>query len=270
MTAPAERYSVAFQGFTPFERGALATFFRLAASRTPAYVQAERTDQCDFIVADGDDPLSRKAVRDAGRMGDTVFIGMQVPGAMASLGRPVDPMEIVRELDGLVQMRQARATKAEPSAAHRMPALGRLDVAGDGSRRDVLVVEDSAIARRFLQVRLQKLGYRVHLAAQASEALELLGRERFALVFVDIVLGPAGNADGYVVSRRAKEDGLRAPPVIAIGGAGAGSETERARAAMAGCDAYLVKPLTDDVLLPALRKHDRGFAAREATQAAAH
>jgi hypothetical protein len=73
MTAPSHRYTVALQGFTPFERGALASFFRLAASRTPAYVQAERLDACDFVVADGDDARSVQAVRDAGRMADTVF-----------------------------------------------------------------------------------------------------------------------------------------------------------------------------------------------------
>src|SRR5947208_1860397 len=224
MTAPTDCYTVALQGFTSFERGALASFFRLAGSRTPAYVQAERLDGCDFVVADGDDDRSLQAVRNAGRMSDTVFIGAQTPGAMATLARPVDPREIMRELDSLVNLRRSASTRAEPPASHRMPALGRLDVAGDGSRRDVLVVEDSAIARRFLQVRLQKLGYRVHLAAQVDEAMQLLERERFALVFVDIVLGPPGSADGYAVCRRVKQDGHRAPPVIVV--SGLGSETD--------------------------------------------
>jgi len=196
-----------------------------------------------------------------------VFIGTQTPGAMAMLARPVDPREILRELDSLVGMRHPASERTEPPPAHRMPALGRLDVAGDGSRRDVLVVEDSAIARRFLQVRLQKLGYRVHLAAQADEAMQLLERERFALVFVDIVLGPPGSVDGYAVCRRVKQDGHRAPPVIVV--SGLSSETDRARASVAGCDAYLAKPLSDDRLLPTLRTLDRGFAAREASLMAA-
>jgi CheY-like chemotaxis protein len=261
MTAPSHRYTVALQGFTAFERTALASFFRLASSRTPAYVQAERLDACDFIVADGDDAGALQAVRNAGRMADAVFVGAQTPGAMASLSRPVDPMQLVRELDALVGMRQEAAARAEPPKAHRVPVLGRLDVAGDGSRRDVLVVEDSAIARRFLQVRLQALGYRVHLAAQANEAFQLIERERFALVFVDIVLGAPGSVDGYAVCRRVKQDGPHAPPVIVV--SGGASETDRARAAVAGCDAYLAKPLSDARLLQALRTLDRGFAARE-------
>jgi CheY-like chemotaxis protein len=263
MSAPSDHYTVALQGFTSFERGALASFFRLAAARTPAYVQADRLDASDFVVADADDVRAVQSVRSAGRMGDTVFIGAQTAGAMSSLARPVDPMHLVRELDELVRLRLDAAARSAPPRSHRMPALGRLDVAGDGSRRDVLVVEDSAIARRFLQVRLQGLGYRVHVAAQADEALQIIERERFALVFVDIVLGPPGSLDGYAVCRRVKQDGQHAPPVIVV--SGTDSETERARAAVAGCDAYLTKPLSEPRLLQTLRTLDRGFAAREAS-----
>jgi CheY-like chemotaxis protein len=172
-------------------------------------------------------------------------------------------MQLVRELDALVGLRRDAAARNAPPKSHRIPALGRLDVAGDGSRRDVLVVEDSAIARRFLQVRLQGLGYRVHVAARAEDALQIIERERLALVFVDIVLGPVGSIDGYAVCRRVKQDGEHAPPVIIV--SGMGSETDRARAAVAGCDAYLTKPLSDTRLLQALRTLDRGFAAREAS-----
>ena len=266
MTAPSDRYTVALQGFTAFERGTLASFFRLAASRTPAYVQAERLDACDFIVADGDDARSVQAVGDAGRVADTVFIGARVPtGTRAKLARPVDPMHIVRELDALVDARRT-APPAAP-ASHRMPALGRLDVAGDGSRRDVLVVEDSAIARRFLQVRLQRLGYRVHIAARGEDALQVIGHERLALVFVDIVLGPPGSIDGHAVCRRVKQDGHRAPPVIVV--SGRAGQDDRMRATVAGCDAYLTKPLSDAGLLEALRTLDPGFAAREGSLVAA-
>ena len=35
----AEQYTVALQGFSAFERGALASFFRLSVQRSPSYVQ---------------------------------------------------------------------------------------------------------------------------------------------------------------------------------------------------------------------------------------
>ena len=39
----ARTYRVALEGFSEFERGMLASFFRLAESRTPAYVLASDT-----------------------------------------------------------------------------------------------------------------------------------------------------------------------------------------------------------------------------------
>jgi CheY-like chemotaxis protein len=182
-------------------------------------------------------------------------------------------MHIVRELDSLVELRNSapgelRAARGEAfdvPAKHGMPALGRLDVAGDGSRRDVLVLEDSAIARRFMQVRLQRLGYRVHLAGNADEALELLRRERFALLFIDIVLGAPGSMDGLAVCQRFKHDvrlaSDRTAKVIIV--TGQSTEADRVRGSLAGCDAFLTKPLGEPELLQVLRVLDPGFAARE-------
>jgi two-component system, cell cycle response regulator len=268
---PSEQYTVALQGFSTFERGALASFFRLAAKRTPSYVQVDRLDRCDFVIADADHGRSLQAVQAAGRTSDTVFVGTQAPqGAMAWLKRPVDPMHILRELDSLVEHRNSspgelQAAREPVGSPRSMPALGRLDVAGDGSRRDVLVVEDSAIARRFLQVRLQKLGYRVHLANDGDEAIELLRRERFALVFLDVALGPPGSLDGLAVCQQLKHDPAFArqglpKAIIVTGLAGA---SDRVRGSLAGCDAYLTKPLTELQLHDTLRTLDPGFAARE-------
>jgi CheY-like chemotaxis protein len=264
---PSEQYTVALQGFSTFERGALASVFRLAAQRTPSYVQVERLDRCDFVIADADHSRSLQAVQAAGRIADTVFVGTHAPrGAMAWLKRPVDPLHILRELDAQVEKRPGEPQPArEAPPAGTMPALGRLDVAGDRSRRDVLVVEDSAIARRFLQVRLQKLGYRVHLASDGQAALELLQQERFALVFLDVALGPPGSLDGLAVCQRLKNEPVFArqgvPKVVMV--TGLADEADRVRGSLAGCDAYLPKPLTEPQLLETLRTLDPGFAARE-------
>ena len=62
----ADRHSVAFEGFSEFERATLATFFRLAAKRSPAYEQAQHTDASDFLVADADNPAALEAIRATG------------------------------------------------------------------------------------------------------------------------------------------------------------------------------------------------------------
>lgn len=286
----AERYSVALEGFSAFERGALASFFRLAAQRAPAYEQVEEAGLADFLIADADRPAAVAAVRHGRRERDTVFIGTQAPeGAQACLHRPVDPLAIVRELDRLLELRlavpeaeaesglmplrfdePADAPAAAPPPAVKRPAApaSATRAPRGGAGRDVLVVEDSAIARKFLQRRLERLGYRVHLAASGEEALELLGQRAYALAFLDVVLGPAGSIDGLQVCQAVKQQAarlaLRTPVVLVTALKGS---SDRVRGSLAGCDAYLTKPLLEEPFIATLRQVDPAFDWPEASSA---
>lgn len=105
------RFRVALQGFSEFERSALASYFRLAADRYPSYEQTGAMDEAHFIVADADDAAVVQAVVSAERAGDTVFIGAQAPeGAMAWMMRPIDPMHVLRELDARVALHERSST----------------------------------------------------------------------------------------------------------------------------------------------------------------
>lgn len=280
MTAPGnERYTVAFQGLSGFERDALTSFFRLAAQRSPAYAHVDRLERSNFVIADADHAQAFGAVIDASRILDTIFIGARAPqGAMAWLPRPIDPAHIVRELDSLVDRRNSppgglQEAIADPGAFENAPGFGMeasdssfgvFDAIEDTRGPDVLVVEDSAIARRFLTVRLQKLGYRVHMAADGDEALALLERRQFALAFLDIVLGPPSGIDGLHICHKLKHGpdfARRAPKVIFV--TGLSGATDRVRGFLAGCDAYLTKPVMEEELLRALRELDPSFAQRD-------
>ena len=50
------RYTVALQGFSEFERSALASFFRLGQQRAPSYSQGQGLAESDFVIADADAP----------------------------------------------------------------------------------------------------------------------------------------------------------------------------------------------------------------------
>jgi len=256
------RYTVALQGFSDFERRAMASFFRLAQQRAPAYVQAATPAESDFLIADADHPADVAAVRDARRLQDTIFIGAQSPaGAVAWLPRPIEPTHIVRELDLLLELRLASFDEpAPPDAASDWMSSGpnELMTADGQPAKDVLVVDDSRIALKFLQSRLQGLGYRVHLARTAEQALERLSTQAFSLVFLDVVLGPEGTTDGlalcqHIKQRQAHPGGL-APAVVVV--SGLTGSMHRVRAELAGCDAYLTKPLMETEFVTTLRQLD--------------
>ncbi|MFT3954352.1 MAG: response regulator [Piscinibacter sp.] len=298
-----DNFTVAIEGFSAFERQALASFFRLAAQRSPAFHQVDEAGMADFLIADADHAGSVAAVRRGQRLDDTVFIGAKAPsGAAAWLPRPIDPVHVLRELEGLVEI---RLTAPEPPSAMmdldpmeidtlrgglddlrreptpapvpakakvvpRAPAPPVPPPRGGGGR-EVLIVEDSAIARQFLKRRLTALGYRVHECASGEAAMDMLSRRTFGMAFLDITLGPPGSIDGLQLCQRLKQRGaqgagLRTIVVMVTGLDGA---TDRVRGSLAGCDAYLTKPLHEAEFIATLLQVDPAFEWSVDAQASA-
>ena len=251
------RYTVALQGFSEFERSALASFFRLGQQRAPAYHQGQSAAESDFIIADADSAAEVAAVRTADRLQDTIFLGASPPpGAVAWLARPIEPTRILRELDLLLEQRLALLD--EPPLTDWVSSTPDALTDGIGpAAKDVLVLDDSRIALKFLQTRLQGRGYRVHAVRDAVEALALLDSQPFSLVFVDLDLG-GGPMDGLAVCQHIKQrrshPGDLAPAVVIV--TGSTSSTDRVRGDLAGCDAYLTKPLMETELSEALLRLD--------------
>ena len=106
MPPAASPITVALIGFSIFERNALASYFRLAPRSTSLYVHVLDVDEARFIVADADQPGVPDLLNTLGRTGDAVFVGAQVPdNAPAWVMRPIDPAQVLRELDRLLSVR---------------------------------------------------------------------------------------------------------------------------------------------------------------------
>ncbi len=261
-------YRVAILGFNDFERASLASCLRLSEHRAPAYAEAVAPPElaCDFLVADADAPDIVARVWRERRSGDAVFIGRRPPhDAVAWLLRPIEPALVMRALDTLLAARfdGAPAADAEPDAApaaapKRRPNRARSAEPAGGGGRPVLVVDDSRVARSFLAQRLAALGYRVSVAASADEALERAAASTFAIVFLDLKLGDHDPLGGLQVCRALKE-APRAPAVVIT--TASGSSADRVRGSLAGCDAYLVKPLLPADFTAALAQVDPRFAS---------
>jgi len=261
------RHRVALQGFSPFERSALTSYFRLA-DHHPAYEQVDTIDDAHFVIADADHPGVIDAVLAADRASDTVFVGAHAPeGALAWMMRPIDPMHVLRELDTVAALRDPGGARRESPAVRPPPARGGMPsrragdahaaTSHDGGNTEVLIVDDSEIAQRFLERELLALGLQPQRAANSAKALELLAQHRYGFVFLDVELGDDSEFDGLTLCQHIKQQ-LRCsdgrPPVIVMLSAH-GEAVDRVRGTLAGCDAYLTKPLDEAELRRTLSRH---------------
>jgi two-component system cell cycle sensor histidine kinase/response regulator CckA len=108
---------------------------------------------------------------------------------------------------------------------------------------NILVVDDEAVARQFVERTLADEGYRVMVANDGEEALDLLRmtRRKIALVITDLVMpGMGGHAFALEVARLPSP-----PPLLYI------SAYDRPQGEMA--KRFLQKPFTVDELLAAVR-----------------
>jgi two-component system cell cycle sensor histidine kinase/response regulator CckA len=110
--------------------------------------------------------------------------------------------------------------------------------------RTILVVDDEALARTFMERALSEQGYHVLLANDGEEALEVLRttRRKVSLVITDLVMpGMGGHAFALEVAQLPSP-----PPVLYI------SAYEKPRGEMA--KRFLQKPFSIDDLIAAVRQ----------------
>lgn len=123
----------------------------------------------------------------------------------------------------------------------------------------LLVVDDNPVNRKVAQRMLERLGLEVTLAEGGLEALELAESETFDAVLMDIQMP---DLDGLETTRRwrSREHALERSPVPIFALSANVLEHHRQRAAEAGMDGYLTKPIDRQTLARALKET---FRARE-------
>ena len=256
MSAP---YQVAFIGLSDAERATItATLRLLPAERTPHYELTSVFDDADFVFADAEHTPSVKLVLATERLRFALWVGTPPPlGSVAVVDRPLDARLLLRELDTLVAQghaqARARGTQATPpgwDGSDRRREAAALPA--NKPAPTALLVDDSEIALRFLETRLQRFSLLMDRALSSGRAIELLAQRRYDIVFLDVELGPASDLDGLALCQHIKrtQDRAGTPATVVMVSAHA-SESDRARGNLAGADAYLGKPL-DEVELQRL------------------
>ena len=150
-----------------------------------------------------------------------------------------------------------------PTTTSAMPISMPASLAGrrGGAGRGALVVDSTPIARKFLALRLQSLGYEVHVADHAEQALAMVEQQVYAIVFLELVLTPKDGIDGLhlcqAIKQKPDHPGGIVPAVVVL--TGHTGSSDRVRSSLAGCDAYLTKPLVKDELIATLSEIDPLF-----------
>lgn len=110
-------------------------------------------------------------------------------------------------------------------------------------RRHILIVEDNADNRESLQELLEGQGHLVDVAIDGEEGLERAISSNPDVALVDVGLP---RLDGYELARRIRE--ARGSRMFLVAVTGYGQPEDRTRAAAAGFDLHITKPINFDVL----------------------
>jgi len=123
--------------------------------------------------------------------------------------------------------------------------------ATSAARQTVLVVDDSALARKAARVPLEASGYQVVEAKDGFEALGQLQNEDPRLVLLDLVMP---GIDGYRVLEmiRANPKFKQLPVIMLTSRDGL---LDKIKGRMSDLDEYLTKPFNSDQLIEIVTKH---------------
>jgi two-component system cell cycle response regulator len=126
----------------------------------------------------------------------------------------------------------------------------------------ILVVDDNPTNVKLVKYLLEKRGYAVSVAGNATEAMAVLESTLPELILMDIQLP---GIDGLELTRKIKaENRLNAIPIVAVTAYAMKGDEQRAREA--GCEGYVTKPIDTRKLPDIVRGYiDRVSGSAEGT-----
>jgi chemosensory pili system protein ChpA (sensor histidine kinase/response regulator) len=114
----------------------------------------------------------------------------------------------------------------------------------------VVLADDSISVRKFVGRMLEKAGYRVKLASDGLEALEIVSQAPYDLLITDLEM-PRTNGYELMLHLRQSTDTRHIPVMVVTSRAGA---KHKERAMKEGASAFMVKPVQEDQLIAQVRQ----------------
>lgn len=243
------------KGFQLFEQRIIETTIRLSANRSPSLsiVPDVQFQEADLIIIDALDVNAMQWASDhqsALKGQVVVWVDINTPlqsKKHATLNRPVLwvnlPITATRILEELsfAEIQTDTDSVDESTAEESAKALA-----------SVLVVDDSQAIRDYLSETLKKRGYSVRAAESGEAAIEEAKAQRFDCVLMDVLMP---GIDGYKACREIRRIKSGGGPMSVVMLTSKTSPFDKIRGKMAGCDAYLTKPVKMAHLLQTVEKY---------------
>jgi len=119
----------------------------------------------------------------------------------------------------------------------------------------ILLIEDNEQNRYLATFLLEQNGHTVTHASNGPAGLELVKREGFDIILLDIQLP---GMDGYAVARALRDiPNLAAVPIIGVTSYAMAGDREKALAA--GCSHYIEKPINPETFVSEVMHHTRSI-----------
>jgi len=188
-----------------------------------------------------------------GRRGDAKR--MSEAGFTAYLVKPISPSQLLDTLStvwgtwmaGISTQLITRHTLAESRTTKVIPSTPPEKI----QQAHVLVVEDNIVNQKLVTKMLEILGCRVDVAANGIEAVEMIKKLTYGLVFMDCQMP---EMDGYEATAeiRRYEDTSKHTPIIAM--TAHTMQGDREKCLEAGMDDYISKPIKKESVSEMIKK----------------
>lgn len=238
--------SVAVIGFPTHDQGILRRIFILTSCRNRSYtlVPISANQSPDIILVDGDE---RDAIATWRRLcaGDKAIAAVPVVIVTKSESLPSDQHH-----------HHLQRPLLAPRVLHTLDQIdvtpGATSLAASTQHHRALVIDDSLAVRKQVELELKRLDIEADIAESGEQALELLRNDNtYDIIFLDVILP---GVDGYTLCKIIKRDRRRKQiPVIML--TGKGSPFDRVRGKLAGCNAYLTKPVAREEFQAVIKKY---------------
>jgi signal transduction histidine kinase/DNA-binding response OmpR family regulator/HPt (histidine-containing phosphotransfer) domain-containing protein len=191
----------------------------------------------------------------SGQYGDTARC--RDLGIAACLIKPV------READLFAQIcRLFEQESAGPEAAVRQAPVASTPVAAETPPARILLAEDNLVNQRVAVGLLTRRGHHVSVAGNGREALEILERESFDLVLMDVQMPEMGGFEATAMIRARELVSGGYTRIVAM--TAHAMTGDRDRCIAAGMDGYLSKPINQDLLYEVVEQGSAGTQVRPA------